>query len=514
VDILKQGGNAVDAAIAVQLALAVVYPDAGNIGGGGFMVASLANGKRIALDFREMAPGKASEDMYVNKATGKANLELSQTGRLASGVPGIVAGIFAAMKYAKLPFHTLIQPAIELAGHGFVITQREADNLNNTAKEFEQNNTSLPVLVKKNGKWKAGDTLIQTDLANTLKRIRDKGAKEFYEGKTAELIVQEMKLGNGIITLQDLKNYKVKERSACEFDYKGYHIITMPLPSSGGVLLEQMLKMLEHHPLQQYGFETVKSVQLITEVERRAYADRAHYLGDPDFIKVPVKSLVSDKYLQTRMADYDSTRAGKSEDIKAGVIKESEQTTHLSIIDKDGNCVSVTTTLNGLYGSKVFVAGAGFLLNNEMDDFSAQPGVPNLYGAIGGKANAIAPGKRMLSSMSPTIVLKNGRPFMVVGTPGGTTIITSVLQSIIDVVDYGMNAHDAVNKPKFHHQWLPDRIDIESGFPVSVSRRLESMGYQIKERQPWSRTELINVIGKNAFESTADKRGDDDAEGY
>ena len=513
-DILLQGGNAIDAAIATQLALAVVYPSAGNLGGGGFMIATLGRTRKIAFDFREVAPGSATEDMYIDKKTGKANLRLSQEGHLSSGVPGTVAGLFAAMKYAKLPFVTLIQPAIDLADKGFVITEREAKALDSAAKDFKRNNKTSPVFVKRKGWWKAGDTLVQKDLARTLKRIKSKGILDFYEGETAKLIVEEMKNNGGNITLGDLKKYKVKERVPAEFDYKGYHIATMPLPGSGGVLLQQMLKMLEKRHLEQYAFQSVQSVQLITEVERRAFADRAEYLGDPDFYNVPVKALVSDAYLQQRMAGYSSSVAGTSEQVKPGIIKESEQTTHISIIDHDGNCVSVTTTLNGNYGSKCVVDGAGFILNNEMDDFSVQPGVPNLYGAVGGKANAIAPRKRMLSSMSPTVIFKDGKPFMVVGTPGGTTIITSVLQSIINVIDYGMNAHDAVNEPKFHHQWLPDQVDVEKAFPADVRKQLEDMGYCVIERNPWSRTELIKQKKDKIYEAAADTRGDDDAEGY
>lgn len=511
-DILMQGGNAIDAAIATQFTLAVVYPGAGNIGGGGFMVARLHNGQTIALDYREMAPQKATENMYIDSKTGKANTRLSQNGHLAAGVPGTVAGIFASLKYARLPLSKLIQPAITIAERGFVITKKEAENLNNNQEAFQKNNTTLPAFYKKT-LWHEGDTLIQKDLANTLKRILKNGMKEFYEGKTAQLITNEMERGGGIITLSDLKKYIVKERNAFEFDYKGYHIITMPPPSSGGIMLAQMLKMLENRPLRQYGFQTAKSVQLITEVERRSYADRAEYLGDPDFCKIPVEALISKKYLSDKMTDYDSTKASESKNIKAGLIRESEQTTHLSIFDKEGNCVSITTTLNGSYGSKTVVSGAGFFLNNEMDDFSVQPGVPNMYGAIGGKANAIAPGKRMLSSMTPTIVLKNNKPFMIVGTPGGTTIITSVLQSILNVVDYDMNAHDAVNNPKFHHQWLPDEIFVEKDFPEQIRNELKNMGYKITERSYWSRTELIKV-SQNHFEATADKRGDDAAEGY
>ncbi len=513
VDVMMQGGNAVDAVIATQLALAVVYPGAGNIGGGGFLVGSLSNGKKIAIDFRETGPSASTVDMYIDKKTGKANAKLSQDGHLAVGIPGTIAGVFACMKYAKLPFKNLIQPAIDLAENGFALTESEAKNLNEARSAFDKNNTTLPVFCRKKP-WKTGDTLVQKELAATLRRIRDNGAKGFYEGETARLIVNEMKRGNGIITLKDLKNYKAKERTPIEFDYKGYHIVGMPPPSSGGVLIEQMMKMLATKPLQQYGFETAKSVQLMTEVERRAYADRAEHLGDPDFYKVPANTLVSDAYVQQRMADYDSTKASKSSDVKPGSIHESDQTTHISVIDKDGNMISVTTTLNGHYGSKTVVAGAGFLLNNEMDDFSAQPGVPNMYGAIGGVANAIAPGKRMLSSMSPTVVLKDGKPFMVVGTPGGTTITTSVLQSLVDVIDFNMSATDAVNKPKFHHQWQPDVVYVEKSFPTDVRATLEAMGYKITEREQIGRTEMIRILPGNKLEVAADKRGDDDAEGY
>jgi gamma-glutamyltranspeptidase/glutathione hydrolase len=512
--VLRKGGNAFDAAIAVQWALAVVYPSAGNLGGGGFMVARLSNGETTSLDFRETAPGKAFEDMYIDKKTGNANTMLSQNGQLSSGVPGTPAGLFATLKYAKLSMQTLIQPAIDLAENGFAITAMQASELNNEKSNFERQNAVLPVFVKRDADWKAGDTLIQKDLAVTLKRIRESGEKGFYEGETARLIVDEMKRGTGIITLKDLKNYKAIERPVIQFNYKGYSIISMAPPSSGGILLQQMLKMLEDRPLPQYGFETVKSVQLITEVERRAFADRAEHFGDPGFYKVPVQALVNDNYIKSRMADYDSTKASTSSNIKAGIIKESEQTTHISVLDEAGNAVSVTTTLNDDYGSKTVVAKAGFLLNNEMDDFSIQAGVPNLYGAVGGKANAIAPGKRMLSSMTPTIVLKNNKPFMVVGTIGGTTIITSILQTIVDIIDFGMNANDAVNKAKFHHQWLPDQIDVEAAFPARLRNELEAMGYTVKEREPIGRTELILVTPGGNIEAVADNRGDDSIAGW
>ena len=514
VEILKQGGNAIDAAIATQLALAVVYPNAGNIGGGGFMVARLKNGKLLALDYREMAPLHASRDMYLDDK-GEAITDKSINGHLASGIPGTIAGLFASAKYGRLSFRQLIQPAIDVAEKGFVITKNEAASFNGLQQDLEKYNTVMPVFVKQ-GTWKEGDTLIQTDLANTLKRIRDKGKKGFYEGETARLVIEEMKRGGGIITPGDLKSYKAKFRDAHVFDYKGYKIVGMPMPSSGGVLVHQMLKMIENKNIAAMGFETPASVQLMTEVERRAFADRGEYMGDPDFYHVPVKTLVSDEYLEQRMKDFVAGIAGSSKEIRAGVIpqKESEETTHLSVIDKEGNAVAVTTTLNNSYGSKTVVAGAGFFMNDEMDDFSVKPGVPNMYGAIGGDANAIIPGKRMLSSMTPTIVLKEEKPFLVIGTPGGTTIPTSVFQTLVNILEFGMSTEDAVYKPKFHHQWLPDVLDVEKGFPGSVREALKKMGYTIKQRGGIGRTEVIKVLPDGKFEVIADNRGDDDAEGW
>jgi gamma-glutamyltranspeptidase / glutathione hydrolase len=509
---LKKGGNAVDAAIATQLALAVVYPGAGNIGGGGFMVARLKNGQTIALDYREMAPAAARRDMYLD-ANGNAQTELSQRGHLAAGVPGTVAGLFAAMKYAKLPFEELIAPAITLAEKGFAITASEAGALNYHASDFTDYNTQATVFVKPGG-WKTGDTLLQTDLANTLKRIRDNGAAGFYEGETARLIVEEMQRGKGIITYTDLKNYTAKERTVMSFTYKGYTILTMPPPSSGGVLLPQLMKMVSDKPLQQYGFHSPEAVQLMVEAERRAYADRATYLGDPDYYRIPLRKLTSDAYCRQRMSDFVPGKAGVSKNVQAGIIAESEETTHLSVTDKEGNAVAVTTTLNGGYGSYTVAGGAGFLLNNEMDDFSIKPGVPNMYGAIGGEANAIAPGKRMLSSMTPTIVLKNNQPFLITGTPGGTTIITSVFQTLINVIEFNMSTEDAVWKPKFHHQWLPDEVFVEKTFPAATREALKKMGYKITERGAIGRTELIKILPDGRYEAVADKRGDDAAEGY
>jgi gamma-glutamyltranspeptidase / glutathione hydrolase len=513
VNILKAGGNAVDAAIATQLALAVVYPGAGNIGGGGFTVVHLNTGENITVDYREVAPSAASRDMYLD-ANGNPQMNLSQDGHLASGVPGTIAGIFAVMKYAKLPFSKLIQPAIDLAEHGFAISAQQAASFNNTKEEFVKLNTTLPVFVK-NTSWKEGDILVQADLAKTLKRIRDNGASGFYEGETARLITEEMKKGHGIISEDDLKNYRAKTRDALLFDYKGNTIVTMPLPSSGGIIMDQLFKMSSNHNLADMKFESAESVQLMTEAERRAFADRAKYLGDPDFVKVPVHTLVSNDYLVKRMADYTPGKAGNSKDTKEGVInKESEETTHFDVLDKDGNAVSTTTTLNGGYGCRTVVGGAGFLLNNEMDDFSVKPGVANMYGAVGAEANAIAPGKRMLSSMTPTIVLKDNKPWIIVGTPGGTTIPTSVYQTLVDIIDFKMTPRDAVNKPKFHHQWLPDEIYVEKGFDTGVISQLQKMGYTITEKDGIGRTEVIMVMPDKTIQAVGDHRGDDAADGY
>lgn len=514
VEIMKKGGNAFDAAIATQLALAVVYPNAGNLGGGGFMVARTAAGKLIALDYREKAPSAGHKDMYLDEA-GNPRTDWSQDGHLSAGVPGTVAGLFAAHQFAKLPMKTLIQPAIALAANGFLISEREARSLNGLQEEFKQFNTIPPAFINEKG-WKAQDPLIQKDLANTLKRIRDHGKKGFYEGETARLIVEEMKRGKGLISYEDLKNYEAKFREAHVFMYKEYQVVGMPMPSSGGLLVHQMMKMVESKPLGEYGFLSPEAVQLMTEVERRAYADRAAYMGDADYYPVPVAELSSEDYLKKRMNDFVPNKAGNSQLIQPGTIvgKESEETTHLSVIDEEGNAVSVTTTLNNSYGSRTVVGGAGFLLNDEMDDFSIKPGVPNMYGAIGGEANAIAPGKRMLSSMTPTLVIKENKPFLVVGTPGGTTIPTSVFQTLVNILDFNLSTEDALYKPKFHHQWLPDEIQVERTFPLPLRKQLEDMGYKVKERGTIGRTEIIRVWDDGSIEAVADKRGDDAAVGY
>lgn len=507
--ILKMSGNAYDAIVATQYALTVVYPQAGNIGGGGFLVGVKNNGEKFTLDYRETAPEKASRDMYLDKK-GNANTDLSQNGRLAVGIPGSVAGFYATLKHCKLPMNQLIQPAIDLAEQGFAITEREANLLNSLRDEFLKHNISKTAFVK-NEKWKAGDLLVQKELAETLKRIQKDGMKGFYEGKTAELIVAEMKRGNGIISLKDLKNYKVAERKPMNFDYKGHDIVTMPLPSSGGIILAQMLKMSSFENIEKYQHNSTKAVQIMIEAERRAFADRAEYMGDPGFINDKTTMLISDDYLKNRWKSYDPNQATKSGDVGKIInpTKESTETTHISVVDKDGNAAAVTTTLNGLYGSKVVVSGAGFFLNNEMDDFSIKPGVPNMFGAVGGEANKIEPGKRMLSSMTPTIVLKKGKPYIIVGTPGGTTIPTSVYQSIVNTIDFKLSPNIAVNAPKFHHQWLPESVSVEKNFPETTISDLEKMNYKIERISQIGRTEMIVIDEKGNIVGVADGRGDD-----
>ena len=511
-EIMKKGGNAFDAAIATQLVLAVVYPRAGNIGGGGFLLARKTNGELIGIDYREAAPEKANRDMYLDK-NGNPQMNLSLAGHLASGIPGTIAGLFATLTYAKLTFQQLIQPAIDIASKGYVLTEKEAASLNSVRESITKNSTESTAFVNAT-KWKVGDTLVQKDLAATLKRIQKDGAQGFYAGKTAELIIAEMQRGNGIITLNDLKNYTAKLRNPLSFNYKGHEIISFAPPSSGGILLAQMFKMIEKYPMSKFGFQSTKSVQLMVEAERRAYADRAEYMGDPDFFKVPVKTLMSDAYINQRMSDYNPEKAGVSVNVKAGIIKESEETTHLSVVDPAGNMVSVTTTLNNSYGNRTVVGGAGFILNNEMDDFSVKPGVPNMYGAIGGEANSIQPGKRMLSSMTPTLVMKDKKPYIVIGTPGGTTIPTSVYQALINVIDFNMTVGDAIDKPKFHHQWMPDIVNIETDFDAEIKKDLEKMGYKLMERKGWCKIEGIRILPNKRRETAADKRGDDSVAGY
>lgn len=514
IDILRKGGNAVDAAVAVQFALAVVYPQAGNIGGGGFLIYRSKTGATDAIDYREKAPAAATENMYLD-SLGNVKTKLSRLGVLAAGVPGTVDGMWEAhKKYGRLKWPELVKPATLLAEKGFQITQQEADNLNEERMTFVMNSTFLPALVKMEP-WAAGDWLIQKDLAETMRRIEGDGRDGFYTGATAALIVNDMQKRKGLITAQDLLEYKSVWRKPLEFKWKGLKVTTMPPPSSGGIILQQLLTMTSQSPMASFGFHSTAAVHLMVEAERRAYADRAQHMGDPDFYKVPVKMLTDSAYLAGRMKDFDPQKASPSSAVKAGDIKESEQTTHYSIVDREGNAVSVTTTLNDSYGSRTVVAGAGFILNNEMDDFSAKPGAPNIYGAIGGKANAIAGGKRPLSSMTPTIIAKNGKLSMVVGTPGGTTIPTSVFQTIVNVYEFGLPLREAVHQKRFHHQWLPDRIVMEEGaLSEDVVKQLQAKGHSVLNREPIGRVEAIMVLPNGKLQGVADTRGDDTAGGY
>ena len=517
VAILQKGGNAYDAAVAVQLALAVALPAAGNIGGGGFLLYRGADGQTGALDFRETAPAAATRDMYLdpkgNVAPGRSTL-----GHLAAGVPGTVAGMAALHeKLGKLPWREVVQPAIDLAANGLALTSKEAAGLNNVRPELARF-TPTSAYLKAGGTWKEGDIIKYPELAQTLTRIRDQGRAGFYEGPTADLIVAEMERGHGLISAQDLRQYEPRWREPLHGRYRGYDVLTFPPPSSGGVALLQMLQMLQPYDLATLGWHTPASVHLITEAERRVYADRATYLGDPDFGRVPVPQLLDSTYNKQRMATTLPARATPSAQVAAGAGLpgyESDQTTHYDVVDAQGNAVSCTTTLNGGYGSKVVVGGAGFLLNNEMDDFSSKPGVPNSYGLVGGTANAIQPGKRMLSSMTPTILTRRDQLYLVVGTPGGSTIITSVLQAILNVVDYGLNPQQAVAAPRLHHQWLPDQLDAERDALIpAAADTLRAHGYPLKVSGGWGRLDLIQVLPDGRLAGGADPRGDDAAGGY
>ena len=515
-EILKKGGNAVDAAIAVQFALAVTHPTAGNIGGGGFMVYRSAKGETNTLDYREKAPAAATANMYLDSA-GNVIADKSLHTHQASGVPGSVDGLAEAhRKYGKLKWADLVQPAVSLAKSGFLLTEKLAANLNSMQNTFKKLNPGKSYYLKEGG-WKAGDTMIQEDLAATLELIRDQGRAGFYEGKVADELIAEMQSGNGLITKSDLKNYHSVWRKAITGQHKSYKIITMPPPSSGGIALLQLLRSVEPFPLKRFGFNQDSTVQVMVEAERRVYADRSKYLGDPDFYKVPVDSLLQPKYTDMRMKSFNWNQATPSSSIQPGsfVGYESDQTTHLVVVDKEGNAVSITTTLNGSFGSGIVVKGAGFLLNNEMDDFSSKPGTPNMYGLIGGKANSIQPGKRMLSSMTPAILEKDGKLFMAVGTPGGSTIITSVFQTILNVIDFDQSMQRAVTSKRFHHQWLPDDVEVEKdALDTATTQKLEKKGYKILPHGPIGRVDAILKTKWGYYEGGADPRGDDTKLGW
>ena len=520
-EIMKKGGNAYDAMIATHLALAVVHPTAGNIGGGGFFVYKDQDGTSGTLDFREMAPGNAFKDMYLDK-DGNVIPDMSTLGGAAVGVPGSISAIFEIhSKFGSLPIEELFKPAIDLSENGYVVTEKQSNSLTGKLEDFIKINGDKSLYSKR---YYEGDTIINIKFAETLKKISEFGPKAFYEGEIAEMIVNDVKKSGGIMTIDDLKNYKSVWRDPVKFKYKDLEIISMSLPSSGGILIGQMLKSIEDYDIKSFGHNSVEAIQLMVELERRAYADRSHFMGDPDFMNLPVYELIDKKYVNDRMKNFSWDKATPSSEVKHGniIINESDETTHYSIIDKYGNSVSVTTTLNNSYGSKVFVEEGGFFLNNEMDDFSSKPGYPNFYGLIGSGANSIKAGKRMLSSMTPTIVLKDNKPSLIVGTPGGSTIITSVLQTILNVYEFDMDIQDAVNAPRFHHQWLPDVVIFEEGslnkvkdsilksknyFVISLPIQMETGG--MSPRSSIGAVDAIFIDEKGNVSTGADFRGDD-----
>jgi gamma-glutamyltranspeptidase / glutathione hydrolase len=519
VDIMKLGGNAIDAAVATGFALAVTYPQAGNIGGGGFLVAHLTDGRNITIDFRETAPSLAHQDMYLDE-NGNVIKDMPLYTHSAVGVPGSVAGLLKAWSLygsGNISLKQILNPAIMLAKNGFALSDRFAQNLNEDKSLFEKDDGASKVFIRADGNfWQAGDLLIQKNLAKTLQRIAKYDTDGFYKGKTAELIVDEMKDGNGLITLNDLKSYTPVLRKPITGSYKNYNIVSMGPPSSGGILLVQMLNMLENYDLDSLDLNSADYIHLLTEIERRAYADRAEHLGDSDYWNVPIGMMISKSYAVERAQNISMANATPSSEVFAGdpLVYESPETTHYSVVDRDGNAVSVTTTLNRSFGSGKLVDGAGFFLNNEMDDFSSKPGSPNSFGLVGNKANAISPYKRPLSSMTPTIVLKDNKPFIVIGSPGGSRIITTVLQVILNIIEYEMDIHKAVSVPRIHSQWLPDVIMTESNaISDSARQELEFRGHKIIQRGNIGLANGI-LINEEGYYGGPDPRWENSAIGY